>query len=84
MEARMKKPKKSGERQEPNEIGANTPLRLSTAAELGFRYGTMTASRLWREAARGRRVIERIAARPDTSLGNLEPNCKCVLAREAK
>jgi hypothetical protein len=35
------------------EIGANTPLRLNVAAALAYPDGSMTASGLRREAARG-------------------------------
>ena len=43
-----------------HEIGPDTPLRLGVAAALAFPDGSMTASGLRREGARGRLVIERI------------------------
>ena len=42
-------------------IKVDTPFRLSEAAAIAFQDGTMTASGLRRENARGRLVIERIA-----------------------
>lgn len=51
---------------------ADTPLRLSVAAELAFPGGGMTASGLRREAARGRLEIERIAGKDFTTLHAIE------------
>jgi len=45
-----------------SEVGDNTPLRLAVAAVLAYPNGSMTASGLRREAARGRLVIERTAS----------------------
>ncbi len=45
----------------PDKVKPDTPLRLSVAAALGFPDGSMTASGLRREGARGRLVIERVA-----------------------
>jgi hypothetical protein len=45
------------------DIGHDQPLRLAVAAALAFPDGSMTASGLRREAARGHLAIERIAAR---------------------
>jgi hypothetical protein len=45
------------------EAGRETPLRLKVAAALAFPDGSMSASGLRREAARGRLVIERIAGK---------------------
>ena len=55
-----------------SEVSANTPLRLSVAAALAYPDGTMTASGLRREAARGRLVIERTAGKDYTTLDNIE------------
>lgn len=55
-----------------NEINPNTPLRLGVAAALAFPDGSMSASGLRREAARGRLVIERIAGKDYTTLANIE------------
>jgi hypothetical protein len=55
-----------------NEIRPDTPLRLSVAAQLAFPDGSMTASGLRREGARGRLVIERIAGKDYTTLANIE------------
>jgi len=46
-----------------DEIDLNTPLRLSVAAALAFPDGSLTASGLRREHARGRLVVERIAGK---------------------
>src|ERR1022692_2981746 len=53
-------------------VGPNTPLRLSVAAAFAFPDGTMTASGLRRETARGRLFIERIAGKDYTTLANIE------------
>src|SRR5580704_15104992 len=53
-------------------IGRETPLRLSVAAALAFPDGSMTASGLRRERARGRLVVERIAGKDYTTLANIE------------
>jgi hypothetical protein len=55
-----------------DEIAPNTPLRLGVAAALAFPDGSMSASGLRREAARGRLIIERIAGKDFTTLGNIE------------
>lgn len=55
-----------------NAVNLNTPLRLNTAAALVFPDGSMTGSGLRREAARGRLVIERIAGKDFTTLGNID------------
>ena len=54
------------------DIMPDTPLRLGVAAAFAFPDGTMTASGLRREAARGRLVIERIAGKDYTTLANIE------------
>src|SRR5450759_5360223 len=53
-------------------IGSDTPLRLSVAAALAYPDGSMTASGLRREAARGRLVIERTAGKDYTTLANID------------
>src|SRR5262245_4401407 len=50
-----------------NQIGDDTPLRLDVAAALEYPDGSMTASGLRREAARGRLVIERTAGKDYTT-----------------
>src|SRR5262245_65496421 len=50
------------------DIADNEPIRLSVAAALAFPDGSMTASGLRREAARGRLTIERIAGKDFTTL----------------
>src|SRR5947209_19626521 len=54
------------------QIGPNTPLRLDVAAALAYPDGSMTASGLRREAARGRLVIERTAGKDYTTLAAIE------------
>ena len=54
------------------DIGHDQPLRLAVAAALAFPDGSMTASGLRRESARGRLVIERIAGKDYTTLANIE------------
>src|SRR5258708_19160957 len=49
-------------------ITPDAPLRLSIAAKLAFPDGSMTASGLRREAARGRLHIERVAGKDYTTL----------------
>jgi hypothetical protein len=55
-----------------DEIRPDTPFRLNVAATLAFPDGSMTASGLRREAARGRLVVERIAGKDYTTLANIE------------
>src|ERR1700727_2776368 len=55
-----------------DEVKSDTPLRLSVAAALAFPDGSMTASGLRREAARGRLAVERIAGKDYTSLESIE------------
>src|SRR6266581_4086660 len=50
----------------------NAPLRLSVAAAHAFPDGSMTASGLRREAARGRLAIERIAGKDFTTLQEIK------------
>jgi len=55
-----------------DQISPDTPLRLSVAAALAFPDGSMTASGLRREGARGKLAIERIAGKDFTTLANIE------------
>jgi hypothetical protein len=55
-----------------SEVGDDTPLRLAVAAALAYPDGSMTASGLRREAARGRLVIERTAGKDYTTLAGIE------------
>jgi hypothetical protein len=52
-------------------IKMDAPLRLDVAAALAFPDGSMTASGLRRESARGRLVIERIAGKDYTTLRDI-------------
>src|SRR5450759_5586324 len=56
----------------PRDVGLDTPLRLKVAAALAYPDGSMTASGLRREAARGRLVIERTAGKDYTTLANID------------
>jgi hypothetical protein len=56
----------------PEKITPDTPLRLEIAAALAFPDGSMTASGLRRESARGRLVVERIAGKDYTTLAHIE------------
>jgi hypothetical protein len=49
-------------------VSPDAPVRLSIAAKLAFPDGSMTASGLRREAARGRLHIERVAGKDYTTL----------------
>src|SRR5450755_515687 len=49
-------------------IGYHEPLRLSVAAALAFPDGSMAASGLRKQAARGRLVLERNAGKEYTTL----------------
>jgi len=53
-------------------FGLDAPIRLSVAAKLAFPNGSMTASGLRREAARGRLTIERIAGKDFTTLDEIK------------
>src|SRR5579864_281820 len=55
-----------------HEIADDTPLRLNVAAALAYPDGSMTASGLRCEAARGRLAIERTAGKDYTTLGSIE------------
>jgi hypothetical protein len=57
---------------ESNQFGPDAPLRLSIAAKLAFPDGSMTASGLRREAARGRLQIERIANKDFVTLAEIK------------
>jgi hypothetical protein len=53
-------------------VGPETPLRLKVAAAIAYPDGSMTASGLRKEAARGRLVIERTAGKDYTTLQAIE------------
>ena len=53
-------------------IDHDAPIRLTVAAAIAFPDGSMTASGLRREGARGRLVIERIAGKDFTTLRFIE------------
>src|SRR5882724_7305671 len=55
-----------------DEVTPDTPLRLGIAAALAFPDGSMTASGLRREGARGRLAIERIAGKDYTTIASIE------------
>jgi hypothetical protein len=54
-----------------SEIREDMPLRLAVAAAIAYPDGSMTASGLRREAARGRLVIERTAGKDYTTLRDI-------------
>jgi len=61
------------------QVDDGAPLRLAVAAALAFPDGSMTASGLRREYARGRLVIERIAGKDYTTLraiGRMRELCR--------
>jgi hypothetical protein len=53
-----------------SEIDDDTPLRLAVAAAIAYPDGSMTASGLRREAAKGRLVVERTAGKDYTTLAS--------------
>lgn len=55
-----------------DQVADTMPIRLSVAAELAFPDGSMGASGLRREAARGRLAVERIAGKDYTTLRAIE------------
>lgn len=55
-----------------DEVRPDAPLRLAIAAALAFPDGSMTASGLRRENARGRLVVERIAGKDYTALADID------------
>ena len=57
---------------DPAPLGEHTPLRLEVAAKYAFPDGSMTASGLRRERAKGRLVVERIAGKDYTTLHEIE------------
>ena len=57
---------------ECSQFDPDAPLRLSVAAKLAFPDGSMTASGLRREAARGRLRIERIANKDFVTLAEIK------------
>jgi hypothetical protein len=56
----------------PRDINPDSPIRLSIPAALAFPDGSLTASGLRRESARGHLLIERIAGKDYTTLANIE------------
>lgn len=61
-----------GESSASGQFNPDAPLRLSIAAKLAFPDGSMTASGLRREAARGRLRIERIANKDFVTLAEIK------------
>jgi hypothetical protein len=55
-----------------DQVKPDTPLRLSVAAAMAFPDGSMTASGLRREKARGRLIVERIAGKDYTTLADIK------------
>src|SRR5208283_5014956 len=53
-------------------VSKDAPLRLATAAEMAFPDGSMSASGLRREAAKGHLIVERIAGKDYTTLTAIE------------
>src|SRR5215510_5472531 len=53
-------------------VGMATPLRLAVAAAFAYPDGSMKASGLRREAAKGRLVIERTAGKDYTTLNAIQ------------
>jgi hypothetical protein len=66
-----------------HEIADDAPLRLNVAAALAYPDGSMTASGLRREAARGRLAIERTAGKDYTTLGAIR-TMRNLCRREAR
>src|SRR5271166_407365 len=56
----------------PDKVDPSAPLRLEIAAVIAFPDGSMTASGLRREGARGRLTIERIAGKDYVTLRSIE------------
>src|SRR6516162_9368117 len=68
-----------------DQIGDDAPLRLDVAAALEYPDGSMTASGLRREAARGRLVIERTAGKDYTTRAAIrEMRRRCQLSAKAQ
>jgi hypothetical protein len=64
----------------PGEVTPDAPLRLAIAAAIAYPDGSMTASGLRREAARGNLAIERTAGKDYTTLAAIrEMREKCRL-----
>ncbi len=61
-----------GDSHDSSQFDPDAPLRLSVAAKLAFPDGSMTASGLRREAARGRLRIERIANKDFVTLAEIK------------
>jgi hypothetical protein len=63
----------------PKDIHEDEPLRLEVAAACAFPDGSMKASGLRREVARGRLIVERIAGKDYTTLKaikNMRDQCR--------
>ena len=64
-----------------DQIADDAPLRLDVAAALEYPDGSMTASGLRREAAKGRLVIERTAGKDYTTRADIrEMRRQCQLS----
>jgi hypothetical protein len=61
-----------GDSHDSGQFDPDAPLRLSIAAKLAFPDGSMTASGLRREAARGRLRLERIANKDFVTLAEIK------------
>lgn len=61
-----------GDPHDSSQFNPDAPLRLSVAAKLAFPDGSMTASGLRREAARGRLRIERVANKDFVTLAEIK------------
>lgn len=67
------------------DVGPDTPLRLSVAASIAYPDGSMSAAGLRREANRGRLDIERVAGRDYTTLRAIEEmRRKCRVQPKAR
>ena len=55
-----------------SQVAQDAPLRLHVAAALAFPDGSMTASGLRRERARGHLIVERIAGKEYTTLAYIK------------
>src|SRR5208283_5399865 len=53
-------------------VSKDAPLRLATATEMACRDGSMSASGLRREAAKGHLIVERIAGKDYTTISAIE------------
>ena len=70
----------------PENVDTNAPLRLKVAAAIAYPDGSMTASGLRREAAKGRLVIERTAGKDYTTLvaiAEMRRRCRQTVKEQA-